>query len=55
MLMVVFLISFLVQVYSYEYMGDDPHFFRYIAYLNLFTFFMVFLLTGGNFLQIFFG
>ena len=34
-------ISFLVHLYSIEYMGHDPHLPRFLAYLSLFTFFML--------------
>jgi NADH-ubiquinone oxidoreductase chain 5 len=55
MLVVVTLISTLVHLYSIEYIGKDPHLPRFIAYLSLFTFFMLVLVTGENFLQIFVG
>ena len=40
MLVVVSLISFLVHLYSTEYMKDDPRYSRYFAYLGIFTFSM---------------
>ena len=40
MLLIVSLISFLVHLYSTEYMKDDPRYTRYFAYLGLFTFSM---------------
>lgn len=55
MLIVVFFVSSLVHLYSFEYMGDDPHLIRFIAYLSFFTFFMAILLTAGNFIQMFLG
>lgn len=55
MLFVVSLVSLLVHLYSLDYMGEDPHFIRFMTYLSLFTFFMFVLLTSGNFIQIFAG
>jgi len=52
---IVFFISALVHIYSYNYMYNDPHFNRFISYLSLFTFFMVLIITSNNFLQLFFG
>jgi len=40
MLVVVSLISFLVHLYSIEYMKDDPKYSRYFAFLGIFTFSM---------------
>jgi len=54
-LLVVNSVSFLVHLYSMEYIGEDPHLPRFIAYLSLFTFFILILVTGDNFLQIFVG
>ncbi len=48
-------ISLLVHIYSFSYMQDDISFIRFIAYLSLFTFFMLFLLMSTNFVQLFFG
>jgi len=55
MLVVVTLISSLVHIYSIGYMSDDPHKPRFMAYLSLFTFAMLTLVTSDNFLQLFFG
>jgi NADH:ubiquinone oxidoreductase subunit 5 (subunit L)/multisubunit Na+/H+ antiporter MnhA subunit len=55
MLFVVCLISSLVHLYSVEYMKLDMGFIRYMAYLSLFTFFMLLLVTSDNFLQMFIG
>jgi len=55
MLVVVTLISTLVHIYSIGYMSDDPHKPRFMAYLSLFTFAMLTLVTSDNFLQLFFG
>jgi len=55
MLFVVTFISFLVHFYSISYMEKDPHFIRFISYLSLFTFFMLILVTAGNYVQFFLG
>ena len=55
MLIVVTTVSSLVHVYSIGYMADDPHRARFFAYLSLFTFAMLMLVTADNFLQMFFG
>jgi len=55
MLVVVTLISALVHIYSIGYMSHDPHKPRFMAYLSLFTFSMLTLVTSDNFLQLFFG
>ncbi|MDB4232632.1 NADH-quinone oxidoreductase subunit L [Candidatus Pelagibacter sp.] len=55
MLVVVTLVSSLVHIYSIGYMSHDPHKPRFMAYLSLFTFAMLTLVTSDNFLQLFFG
>lgn len=55
MLVIVTFISFLVHLYSTEYMQNDPHLPRFMSYLSLFTFFMLILVTANNFLQMFVG
>ena len=55
MLVVVTFISTLVHLYSREYMKEDPHLPRFMGYLSLFTFFMLVLVSGDNFLQMFVG
>ncbi len=55
MLVVVNLISSLVHIYSIGYMSHDPHKPRFMAYLSLFTFAMLTLVSSDNFLQLFFG
>jgi NADH-quinone oxidoreductase subunit L len=55
MLVVVTSVSSLVHIYSIGYMHDDPHRARFFAYLSLFTFAMLMLVTADNFLQMFFG
>lgn len=55
MLFVVNIISALVHLYSTEYMAHDPHLSRFMSYLSLFTFFMLILITGDNFIITFLG
>ncbi|MEO1116183.1 MAG: proton-conducting transporter membrane subunit, partial [Pseudomonadota bacterium] len=55
MLVVVNTVSALVHVYSIGYMHHDPHRPRFFAYLSLFTFAMLTLVTADNLLQMFFG
>ncbi len=55
MLVVVTSVSALVHIYSIGYMADDPSRSRFFAYLSLFTFAMLMLVTADNFLQMFFG
>jgi NADH:ubiquinone oxidoreductase subunit 5 (subunit L)/multisubunit Na+/H+ antiporter MnhA subunit len=55
MLVLVVSVSFLVHLYSIEYMDGDPHSIRFMGYLSLFTFFMLVLVTSGTFVQLFLG
>ncbi|MDQ0454012.1 NADH-quinone oxidoreductase subunit L [Rhizobium paknamense] len=55
MLVVVNSVSTLVHLYSIGYMHHDPHRPRFFAYLSLFTFAMLMLVTSDNLLQMFFG
>src|SRR5208337_3857146 len=55
MLVVVTTVSFLVHVYSIGYMAEDPSRPRFFAYLSLFTFAMLMLVTSDNLVQMFFG
>lgn len=55
MLILVLGISFLVHVFSVNYMRSDPHIPRFMSYLSLFTFFMIELVTAGNLVQLFIG
>ena len=45
----------MVHVYSIGYMHHDPSIPRFMAYLSLFTFFMLMLVSADNLLQMFFG
>jgi NADH-quinone oxidoreductase subunit L len=55
MLVVVTTVSGLVHLYSIGYMEEDSHRPRFFAYLSLFTFAMLALVTANDFLQLFFG
>ncbi len=55
MLAVVNTVSALVHLYSVGYMHEDDSRPRFFAYLSLFTFAMLALVTSDNFLQLFFG
>ena len=55
MLVVVTTVSFVVHVYSIGYMSEDPSRPRFFAYLSLFTFAMLMLVTADNLVQMFFG
>jgi len=55
MLIVVTVVSACVHVYSIGYMSHDHSKQRFMAYLSLFTFFMLMLVTSDNFVQMYFG
>ena len=55
MMIVVTVVSSMVHVYSIGYMHHDPDVPRFMAYLSLFTFFMLMLVTADNLVQMFFG
>ena len=55
MILVVTSVSTMVHVYSIGYMHHDPHNPRFFAYLSLFTFAMLMLVTADNLVQMFFG
>ncbi len=55
MLVVITSVSALVHLYSWGYMEEDPDQPRFFAYLSLFTFAMLMLVTADNLVQIFFG
>lgn len=55
MLVVINTVSALVHVYSIGYMSHDEHQPRFFAYLSLFTFAMLMLVTANNLIQMFFG
>ncbi|HTE38178.1 MAG TPA: NADH-quinone oxidoreductase subunit L, partial [Reyranella sp.] len=55
MLVVVTTVSSLVHVYSWGYMAEDGSKPRFFAYLSLFTFAMLALISAADFMQLFFG
>lgn len=55
MLLPVLLVSALVHIYSIGYMSEDPHNQRFFSYLSMFTFFMLMLVSGDNYLLMFIG
>ena len=55
MLIVVNGVSSMVHIYSVGYMHNDPHRPRFFAYLSMFTFMMLMLVTADNLIQLFFG
>lgn len=55
MMVVVTFVSLLVHVYTIGYMEEDPGYQRFFSYISLFTFSMLMLVMGNNFLQLFFG
>src|SRR6266852_1174277 len=55
MLLVVTGVGFLIHIYSVGYMWDDPGYYRFFSYLNLFMFFMLTLVLADNYLLMFIG
>ena len=55
MLVVINTVSALVHLYSWGYMDEDADQPRFFAYLSLFTFAMLMLVTADNLVQMFFG
>jgi NADH-ubiquinone oxidoreductase chain 5 len=55
MLLAVLGVSSMVHLFSIGYMGEDPHYPRFFSYLSLFTFGMLLLVTGDNYLVMFVG
>src|SRR5665213_2544575 len=55
MLVVVNTVSAFVHMYSIGYMEEDPYRPRFFAYLSMFTFAMLMLVTADNLVQMFFG
>src|SRR6202167_637463 len=55
MLLVVTGVGFLIHISSVGYMWDDPSYYRFMAYLNLFMFFMLTLVLAKNYLVMFIG
>jgi NADH-quinone oxidoreductase subunit L len=55
MMCVITIVSACVHVYSVGYMSHDSHRARFMAYLSLFTFAMLMLVSADNLIQLFFG
>jgi NADH-quinone oxidoreductase subunit L len=55
MLIVVTTVSLLVHIYSIGYMHGESGYYRFFAYLSLFTFSMLMLVMANNFMQLYFG
>jgi NADH-quinone oxidoreductase subunit L len=55
MLLVVTGVGWLIHIYSTGYMHDDPGYYRFFSYLNLFMFFMLLLVLAANYLVMFVG
>jgi len=55
MLLVVTGVGFLIHIYSVGYMWDEPSYYRFFSYLNLFMFFMLTLVLASNYLLMFIG
>ncbi len=54
-MLLLFTISFIIQLYASSYMSREPKYYRFFGYLNLFNFAMCFLLTSPNLFQIYAG
>jgi NADH-quinone oxidoreductase subunit L len=55
MLLIVTGVGFLIHIYSVGYMWEDPGYYRFFSYLNLFMFFMLTLVLASNYLMMFIG
>ncbi|MGD2079030.1 MAG: proton-conducting transporter membrane subunit, partial [Chloroflexota bacterium] len=55
MILVVTGVGSLIHIYSIGYMHGDPDFSRFFAFLNMFLFFMLILVTANNYLMLFVG
>src|SRR5262249_854773 len=55
MALIITIIGTLIHVYSVGYMHDEPAYWRFFCYLNLFVFSMLLLVLGDNFIVMFFG
>jgi len=55
MVFTVSVVSAIIHFYSIGYMAHDPHRPRFFAYLSLFTFSMLMLVSADNLVQLFFG
>ncbi|MGD0013481.1 MAG: NADH-quinone oxidoreductase subunit L [Bryobacteraceae bacterium] len=55
MMLVVTGVGLLIHIYSIGYMAEEGGYYRFFAYMNLFTFFMLTLVLAANFLLMFVG
>jgi NADH-quinone oxidoreductase subunit L len=55
MLLIVTFVGSLIHIYATGYMAHEEGYYRFFAYLNLFMFFMLILVLGGNYLILFVG
>src|SRR5438552_365161 len=55
MTMIVTHVATLIHIYSIGYMADEPAYWRFFFWLNLFVFSMLLLVMGSNFVVMFFG
>ncbi|MGB8932989.1 MAG: proton-conducting transporter membrane subunit, partial [Anaeromyxobacteraceae bacterium] len=55
MVLIITFIGTLIHVFSMGYMADEPSYWRFFSYLNLFVFAMLLLVMGDNFAVMFFG
>src|SRR5574338_164766 len=55
MVLIITGIGALIHVFSIGYMHDEPSYWRFFSYLNLFVFAMLLLVMGDNFALMFFG
>ena len=55
MTLIITFIGTLIHVFSTGYMADEPSYWRFFSYLNLFVFSMLLLVMGDNFVLMFFG
>ena len=55
MMLVVAGVGALIHIYAIGYMHGDPDFSRFFAYMNLFLFFMLILVSANNYLMMFVG
>ncbi len=55
MLLIVTGVGLLIHIYATGYMAHEGGYYRFFAYMNLFMFFMLVLVLGGNYLLLFVG
>jgi NADH-quinone oxidoreductase subunit L len=55
MTMIVTHVATVIHVYSMGYMADEPAYWRFFMWMNLFVFSMLLLVMGSNFVVMFFG